>query len=65
MAGEGSFLFCKVFIKNNIGERNFCAEMMEAVGGLFFYSTSCSQYFMCVLPAGDGLDSSLPSAGVN
>lgn len=64
--GSGrQFPFRKVFIKDNIGEKSFCAEVVEAVGGLFFYSTSCSRYFMCVLPAGDGLHSSLPSAGVN
>lgn len=56
----------KVFIKNNIGESSFCAEIVEAVRGLLaFYSILCSPYFMCVLPAGDGLDSSLPTAGVN
>lgn len=46
--GSGrQFPFRKVFIKNNIGERIFCAEMVEAVRGLFFYSTSCSRY-LCV-----------------
>lgn len=63
--GSGrQFPFHEVFIKNNIGEKSFCAEMVEAAGGLVFSSTPCSRYFMCILPAGDGLDSSLPSAGV-
>lgn len=46
--GSGrQFPFRKVFIKNNIGERSFCAEMVEAVGGCFYIAhraagTSCA-----------------------
>lgn len=36
----------KDFIKNSIVERSFCAEMVEAVGGLFF-TARCALGILC------------------
>lgn len=62
--GSGrQFPLHKIFIKNSIGEKSFCAEMVEAVEELFFvahraFAILCA----CFL---QGMALTLPLAGVN
>lgn len=64
MAREGSFLFIRFLLKTTLESRVSVLRWGKQLGDCFFSSTPCSKYFICILPAGDGLDSSLPSAGV-
>lgn len=41
------FPFRRVFIKNNIGERSFCVEIVEAVGGLGFFIAHRAAGILC------------------
>lgn len=46
--GSGrQFPFHKVFIKNNIGEKSFYTEMVEAAGGLVFFPAHHAAGILC------------------